>query len=81
MSGVWPLRMPLLAESAFPADCLHRPIFTSGQGLTGEYGSDTQGFQHMARFIYVTTTGPRYSYGRRLPALRFGASTRPEGRT
>jgi hypothetical protein len=80
MSGVWPLRMPLHEESAFPADCLHRPIFTADQE-TGEYGSDTQGFQHMAGFIYVTTTGPRYSYGRRLLALRFRASAPPEGGT
>ncbi len=55
MSGVWPLRIPVLSRGpAFPADCLHRPIFTAG--CTGEYGADTQGSQQIARFINVTTT-------------------------
>jgi hypothetical protein len=56
VSGVWPLRIPAPSqEPAFPADCLHRPIFTADH-LAGEYEADTQGSQHIARFINVTTT-------------------------
>ncbi len=35
-----------------------------------------QAFQHIAKFIYVTTT-VNYSYGRRSPGLRFEALTSP----
>ena len=76
MSGVWPLRMPLLAEWPFLLIActvrLSLPV-----GMTDEYGSDTQGFQHIAGFIFVTTT-VTHSYGRRLLALRFRASRDPK---
>ena len=39
-----------------------------------EYVGIRQAFQHIVRFINVTTAVNSYSYGRRLPGLNFGAS-------
>ena len=45
--------------------------------MTGEYRGFNRVFQHIARFIYVTTTGPAHSYGRRSPGLQFEATYTP----
>ena len=78
MSGVWPLRIPVLSRGpAFPADCLHRPIFTAG--LAGEYGADTPGFPANSQ-IYLR------NYNGQLIVTaavyrRFSSELRPEGLT
>ena len=44
---------------AFPADCPHLVDFHCSKRC--EYQKDSRSFQHMARFIYVTTTSsPRF---------------------
>src|SRR5262249_1552766 len=53
-------------------------IFTAaffGRGRpSGEYRRIRRGSQQMARFCSRNFSGPSYSYGRRLPGLRSGAS-------
>jgi hypothetical protein len=46
---------------------------------TDEYRGMHGMFQHIAEFCNGRLETHRYSYGRRLPALRFGASPGPEG--
>ncbi len=49
-SGVWPLRMPLWESRPFLLIfCTVR--FSLPIGVIDEYGTDTQTFQHIARFI------------------------------
>jgi hypothetical protein len=50
---------------------------TQSDGVTGErVPPDARMFQHIARFTHGHFVGNRYSYGRRLPGLRFRASLR-----
>ena len=57
----------------FPADCPHLSDCHCPP-YEGEYRRIHRSFQHIARFINVTTTITPYSYGRRLPGLQISAS-------
>jgi hypothetical protein len=66
--GVQSLRIP---HSRFPADCPHRTDCHCP--TNGRVPPDTRSFQHTAKFCNGLKVD-RYSYGRRLPGLRFRAS-------
>jgi hypothetical protein len=73
-SGVWSLRIPEpIRPPVFPADCPHLADFHCRR-LRGEYRRIHRVSQHIARFRFRNYSGPAYSYGRRLPGLRFKAS-------
>ena len=71
-SGVKSLRISHQLDAIFPADCPHLTDFHCRQ-VRGEYRRIHRVSQHIARFCFRNYSGPGYSYGRRLPGLRFGA--------
>ena len=62
-----------IAGLVFPADCLHRTDFhcsLSRKRLANEYQSDTQVFQHIAKFYnydwFIVTAAVYRGFGRKL---------------